>query len=269
MRKSNFEKNLNKLNYKKYFNKFNLKKLLKTKEFKKKNFSPSFIYENNNKSVYPPDLKDLIRLHYIATTRKVTTILEFGVGYSTIFLADALKYNLENHKSYVLKNLRRSNPFKLFSIDSNKKYLKLFKKTIPKNLIQFVNLSYSSASITTFKDQICGKLDKIPNITPDFIYVDGPSFLDIKGSIDGVSFKDKDRTALNCNLLKIENLLLPGTLILWDGQTNNARFNSSNFKRKWSSKRIEKIDISFSEQIEEPLGYLNKRQINFSKTKAI
>ena len=74
---------------------------------------------------------------------------------------------------------------------------------------------------------------------------------------------------MNCNLLKIENLLLPGTLILWDGQTNNARFNSSNFKRKWSSKRIEKIDISFSEQIEEPLGYLNKRQINFSKTKAI
>ena len=219
--------------------------------------------------MYPPDLKDLIRLHYIATTRKVTTILEFGVGYSTIFLADALKYNLENHKSYVLKNLRRSHPFKLFSIDSNKKYLKLFKKTIPKNLIQFVKLSYSSASITTFKDQICGKLDKIPNITPDFIYVDGPSFLDIKGSIDGVSFKDKDRTALNCNLLKIENLLLPGTLILWDGQTNNARFNSSNFKRKWSSKRIEKIDISFSEQIEEPLGYLNKRQINFSKTKAI
>ena len=128
MRKSNFEKNLNKLNYKKYFNKFNLKKLLKTKKFKKKNFSPSFIYENNNKSVYPPDLKDLIRLHYIATTRKVTTILEFGVGYSTIFLADALKYNLENHKSYVLKNLRRSHPFKLFSIDSNKKYLKLFKK---------------------------------------------------------------------------------------------------------------------------------------------
>ena len=269
MRKSNFEKNLNKLNYKEYFNKFNLKKLLKTKEFKKKNFAPSFIYENNNKSVYPPDLKDLIRLHYIATTRKVTTILEFGVGYSTIFLADALKYNLENHKSYVLKNLRRSHPFKLFSIDSNKKYLKLFKKTIPKNLIQFVKLSYSSASITTFKDQICGKLDKIPNITPDFIYVDGPSFLDIKGSIDGVSFKDKDRTALNCNLLKIENLLLPGTLILWDGQTNNARFNSSNFKRKWSSKRIEKIDISFSEQIEEPLGYLNKKQINFSKTKAI
>lgn len=267
MRKSNFEKKLNKLDYKKYFNKFNLKKLLKIRDFKKKNFSPSFIYENNNKSLYPPDVEDLIRLHYIITSRRATTILEFGVGYSTIFIADALKYNSENYRPYVLKNLRRSHPFKVFSIDSNKKYLNLFKKKIPKKLLKFINLSYSSASITTFNDQICSKLNKIPNVTPDFIYVDGPSFLDVKGNIDGVHFKDKDRTALNCNLLKIENLLLPGTLILWDGQTNNARFNSSNFKRKWFSKRIEKNDISFSEQIEDSLGYLNKRQINFSKLK--
>jgi len=269
MKKSNFEKDLKKLNYKEYFNKFDLKKLIKVKDFKKKNFSPSFVYENNNKSVYPPDLNDLIRLHYIVTSRRATTILEFGVGYSTIFLADALKYNFQNYRSYVLKNLRRSQPFKLFSIDSNKKYLEIFKKTIPKSLLQFVNLNYSTASITTFKDQICSKLDKIPNITPDFIYVDGPSFLDVKGNIDGIHFKDKDRTALNCNLLKIENLLLPGTLVLWDGQTNNARFNSSNFKRKWSSKRIDEMDISFSEQVEEPLGYLNKRQIDFSKIKVI
>ena len=63
----------------------------------------------------------------------------------------------------------------------------------------------------------------------------------------------------------MENLLLPGTLIVWDGQTNNARFNMVNFKRNWKSERLDKYDISYSEQIEDPLGYLNKRQIKFSK----
>ena len=89
--------------------------------------------------------------------------------------------------------------------------------------------------------------------------------MDIKGEVDGLNFKNKDRTILNCNLLKMENLLLPGTLVIWDGQTNNARFNMVNFKRKWKSERIDKLDISYSEQVEDPLGYLNKRQIQFSK----
>ena len=115
MRKSNFEKSLKKLIYRKYFNKYNLNRLLDIKNYKKKNFSPSYIFENNNKSIYLPDLQDLIRLHYIVTSRKVTSVLEFGVGYSTIFLADAIKCNFKNYKSYVLKNLRRSNPFKVFS----------------------------------------------------------------------------------------------------------------------------------------------------------
>ena len=75
-------------------------------------------------------------------------------------------------------------------------------------------------------------------------------------------FRDKDRTILNCNLLRMENLLLPGTLIVWDGQTNNARFNMVNFKETERVK-MDKYDISYSEQIEDPLGYLNKGKLSF------
>ncbi len=264
MRKSNFKFKLKQLNYRKYFNDYKLKRLIDVKKFKTSNFSPSYIYDNNNKLPYPPDLNDLIRLHYIVTSRKITTALEFGVGYSTIFIADAIRHNKKKYSNFVKKNLRRSNPFKLFSVDSNKKYISVFKKKIPKDLIKFIKLSYSSTSIVVYNGQISSKIDKLPNITPEFIYIDGPSFLDIKGDVDGLNFKDKDRTILNCNLLKMENLLLPGTLILWDGQTNNARFNMVNFKRKWKSERIDKLDISYSEQIEDALGYLNKRQIVFS-----
>ncbi len=265
MRKSNFKFKLKKLDYKKYFNDHKLGRLLDTKKFKTSNFSPSYIFDNNNKSPYPPDLNDLIRLHYVVTSRKITTALEFGVGYSTIFIADAIKYNFQKYKKFVEKKLRRSHPFKLFSVDSNKKYISVFEKKISKDLIKFIKLSYSRSSIEIYNGQICSKIDKLPNITPEFIYIDGPSFLDIKGEVDGLNFKNKDRTILNCNLLKMENLLLPGTLIIWDGQTNNARFNMVNFKRKWKSERIDKLDISYSEQVEDPLGYLNKRQIQFSK----
>ena len=33
---------------------------------------------------YPPELDDLCRLHFLAKSRKVMTILEFGIGKSTV-----------------------------------------------------------------------------------------------------------------------------------------------------------------------------------------
>jgi len=49
------------------------------------------INENNENEPIPPDLDDLVRLHKIIRKRKCRTILEFGVGYSTVIMADALK----------------------------------------------------------------------------------------------------------------------------------------------------------------------------------
>ena len=58
-----------------------------------------------------PDFKDLYRLHWLVTSRRVTTILEFGVGKSTIIFNDALLKNKALYDNYILKNLRRSNLF--------------------------------------------------------------------------------------------------------------------------------------------------------------
>ena len=62
--------------------------------------------DKNNKESYPPDWNDLIRLHNIIVSRKVTTILEFGVGYSTLICAHALNYNKQQHKKFVSDNIR-------------------------------------------------------------------------------------------------------------------------------------------------------------------
>ena len=42
---------------------------------------------------YATELDDLIRLHYLVISRKVTTILEFGVGKSSVVFDHALKIN--------------------------------------------------------------------------------------------------------------------------------------------------------------------------------
>jgi len=52
--------------------------------------------DKDNKIPYQPELDDLTRLHFLITSRKVTTILEFGVGKSSFVFNDALKINKKN-----------------------------------------------------------------------------------------------------------------------------------------------------------------------------
>ena len=66
---------------------------------------------------YSAELDDLIRLHYLVTSRKVTTILEIGVGKSTLVFDHALEQNKLKYGDFVNKNLRRTNPFQCFSVD--------------------------------------------------------------------------------------------------------------------------------------------------------
>ena len=52
------------------------------------------IYESvDPKVVAPksPEWDDLVRLHKLVRSRKVTTVLEFGCGYSTVIFADAIE----------------------------------------------------------------------------------------------------------------------------------------------------------------------------------
>ena len=77
---------------------------------------PYFSVDPANTTPFPAELDDLCRLHYLVRTRKVTTILEFGIGKSTYVFDDALKRNNEDFGPYVKEKLRRSNPFELHSI---------------------------------------------------------------------------------------------------------------------------------------------------------
>jgi hypothetical protein len=106
---------------------------------------------------------------------------------------------------------------------------------------------------------------KIPNVCPDFIYLDGPDQFSPIGEIRGISTRSIDRLPMSADLLAIEHFLLPGTLIVVDGRSANARFLKSNFQRNWEYQYLEEYDQHFFELKEPPLGKINKKQVEFSQ----
>jgi hypothetical protein len=224
------------------------------------------IYESvDPKVVAPksPEWDDLVRLHKIVRSRKVTTVLEFGCGYSTVIFADAIQKNQQEFGDFVSSNLRRSNPFEVHSVDDMAKYIKITKSRLPKNLKSCVKFTKSEVLMTTFAGRICTEYSNLPNISPDFIYLDAPSQDSANGEISGISTRHPDRLPMSCDLLKIEHFLLPGTIVLVDGRTANARVLRANFQRNWLYQHDVLNESHVFELVEAPLGRYNKAQIEF------
>ena len=209
---------------------------------------------------YPVELDDLIRLHWLVTSRRVTTVMEFGVGKSTITLNHALQINKEKYADHVHKYFRRANAFECHSIDDSEEWILECKENYKTD-----NVTYhlSKTSMGTFNDRICTYYDVLPNICPDLIYLDAPCFFSPQGEVRGVSTNHPDRMRMAGDILAIEHFLLPGTLVVVDGRTANARFLKTNFQRNWEYWHAVDYDQHFFELQETPLGKFNKNQIDF------
>jgi len=212
---------------------------------------------------FAPNIHDLARLHRLCLGRKVMTILEFGCGYSSLIFAHALSINSQRHGGFMLENLRRHDFFEVHSVDDMQDYIKIASERTPDELSAFANFHKSSVHMTRFNGRICTEYQELPNICPDLIYLDGPSQHAATGDINGITTAHPDRVPMSCDLLKIEHFLLPGTLIVVDGRTANARFLKSNFQRQWAYRHEEASDVHYFELQEPPLGKYNKMQIEY------
>jgi hypothetical protein len=207
---------------------------------------------------YPPDIEDLVRIHRLIRARHAFTVLEFGVGYSTLVIAAALQKNEADWEASPKKRaIRNRFPFQLFSVDASAQWLATTEARLPKSLSSRIHLQHSTVHIGTFQGRICHFYDHLPDIVPDFIYLDGPAPKDVQGSINGMSFQCDERTVMSGDLLLMEPTLLPGTLLLIDGRTNNARFLQRNFQRHWNMVHDPKGDITTFELVEDRLGPYN------------
>lgn len=207
---------------------------------------------------FPPQSGDLVRLHKLIRSRKPFTVLEFGLGYSSIVMADALKKNQEDWENLHHKpEIRNRFMFQLFCVDASNDWIENVKDRFPKHLCDRVHFQQSDVEIGTFQGQLCHYYKNIPDIIAEFIYLDGPSAKDVKGSINGLSFNCDERTVMSGDLLLMESTFLPGTFIVVDGRVNNARFLKRNFSRNYEINYDKDGDVTTFELSEERLGKYN------------
>ena len=218
---------------------------------------------------YIPELTDLYRLYQFIVLNKRTTILEFGSGWSSLIFNLAMNELKKKFKDKV-KTLRRNNPFEIFILENERKYLDITKRRIKKftgNLkIQKttkIHYCFSDVEMTLFNNRIATHYKKLPLCNPDFIYLDGPDQFKVKKDICGITTKHKDMMPMICDILKFEYFLTPGTIIVCDGRGANAKFLKDNFKRSWKYLNDKKNDQHIFWLDDPVLGKYNKLQIDF------
>ena len=222
---------------------------------------------------YIPYLDDLYYLYQYILINKRTTILEFGSGWSTLIFSLALN-ELSNKYFNEVKQLRRNNPFELFVLENEKKYLNITKNRILKfikylKIKKPIKIKYflSDVEMTTFENRICTQYKKLPLCNPDFIYLDGPDQFKVKKDINGISTRHKDMMPMVCDILKFEYFYTPGTIIVCDGRAANAIFLKNHLKRNWKYINDQKKDQHVFLLDDPTLGKYNTKQLKFYKKK--
>ncbi len=218
-----------------------------------------------NEDRFSPNWSDLARLHLTIRVRRVFKVLEFGVGFSSIAIADALSKNEKDWDGTKEKpQVRNGPPFQVHSIDTSRAWLDVVKQSIPNSLSKYICLHYSPAYVGEFAQRFCHYYDFIPDIVPDLIYLDGPDPGDVTSLQNGVNpWKNPQQPVNAADLLRVEPMMIPGTLILIDGRQSNVRFLKHFFYRNWSVDYDKEQDVTVMELQEPPLGKINTHSLSF------
>ncbi|NIY75424.1 class I SAM-dependent methyltransferase [Thalassospira sp. HF15] len=211
---------------------------------------------------YKPVLKDLHRLHSLVRENRRTTVLEFGTGWSSLIMADALGRNQQEYGD-AIKNLRRHNPFEMHSLDDVQRWSQVAKDRVDAAGLSNARFHVSPVTCYEFQGRLTTRYKEIPQISPDFIYLDGPDQFTTQGSINGLSTTHKDFMPMSSDILLFEHFLIPGTIILVDGRAANARFLQANLQRHWSYSFDEDYDQHLFVLDEPALGKYNAAQLAF------
>ena len=239
------------------------------KELKIDNFKKFLNHKSSKKldvrnKPYDPVFKELFFLHNLITLNKRLTILEFGSGWSTLFLSHALNQNKIKFNDRV-KDLRGKNKFEIFVLEHEKKYLHFSKRRIKKVLNHKIKINWcrSDVKISELNGRYCTIYDKFPKVNPDFIYLDGPDQFKIKGKLNNYDLNFEDFMPMVSDIIKIEFFLKPGTIIVVDGRAANVQFMQSQFKRKWQYHYVKSIDKHVLLLKANSLGLANDLLIDF------
>ncbi len=212
---------------------------------------------------FAPEFDDLCRLHFLVISRKVLNVLEFGSGFSTAVMASAMAMLRAEFGQWAADNLRVAEPFKVYAVEEDARYTEITRKRLGEKFNDYGDISHSTVTLTEHDFRYVTLYDDLPNISPDLIYLDGPSQFAAKETINGFSQAASCRMPMAADILRVEFYLEPGTLILVDGRTANARFLKSYLRRNWTYEHDAEADIHLFELDETPLGKFNARKLEF------
>ena len=208
------------------------------------------------KPALEPQHADLKRLYECIVGTRSLTVLEFGCGYSTLVIQEALNENRRWFENLQEKPVvRNSNMFKGFSVDTDVEWVDECSSKLTGDTIK---IFCSKCNAVQINGQTCHVYASVPDVVPDFIYLDGPDPQQVHGwSMNGLSWGCLERTPMAADILLMEPTLIPGTTILIDGRTNNARFLENNLRRDWRFRTFEEQDQTVFYLAEPRLGKVN------------
>lgn len=251
------------LDLEKYFYDNNLANVIDVQNYVRPgNIGPNDTFNQEGGDVFLPDCADLARLHAIVRKRKALTVLEFGGGVSTRVLANAISLNKEEYGDKV-ESVRRQDPFKVHSVEAEKRYADLTQSALGE-YSSYVEMHVIDAVHTTYHDVVCGRYKTVPSLCPDLIYIDGPSpYSYLPDDTSYINLSHPDLTNITCDLLHLEAFLLPGTFVVFDGMTNNARFNRRSLTRSWCCHEDVGMDYTMLVLDEAPIGVHHLNQLKY------
>lgn len=211
---------------------------------------------------YGVEIQDLCRLHWLCLNRKSTQVLEFGSGYSTLVIAHALSILRKEHLEWALRNTRLENPFKIYSVDESPEFANITRSRLAK-YEECTDVSVREVYLTEYDGRFATLYKDLPNVTPDFIYLDGPSQYATTEAIAGFSIDQKARMPMAADILRFEYFLEPGSVILVDGRSANASFLKNNFQRNWLYRHDAEGDYHIFELHDPFLGELNENKFKY------
>lgn len=223
-------------------------------------------YTSSKKTnIFKPNILDLYHIYKIITLNKRLSVLEYGCGWSSLVISQALKNNKTKY-SILTEKLRKNNKFELHIFDNYKNFLNItkknFKRYLPKN--SNAKFFFSKCLISTHKGCYSSIYQKKIKMNPDLIYLDGPSQF---GLIENkkISFNTniKDFMPMSADILKYEFFLVPGTIIIIDGRGANVIFLRKMLKRDWKYKYNKSIDQHYLLLSDKSIGKHNDKLFSF------
>ena len=181
----------------------------------------------------PPVYTDLYTIHQLLRTRKPKVVVELGIGFSTLTMAHALEMNGKGT---------------LYSIDSNENWLQNTQRKLPKDLLLRTNFIHSTVRCHMLNGQLCSIYDNLPDVSPNFIYVDAPQPSDVSESVNGLTFAQRYPVAAD-PLLYESTAPKDSFFVLVDGRARNAEFLRTNFQGRYRYHQSEVLKQTYFERI--------------------